>query len=106
PSAPTALANKDYVDISVGAAAAGAGTGALALNKGGTGQTTWTPARCVRVAGDGASLESAPGDCNVVANADMVDGQHASAFQPSLANAPTLSKISESSGNPMWNGSE
>lgn len=100
PSAPTAAANKDYVDVSV---AAGSGTGTLALNKGGTGQTTWTPARCVRVANNGSSLESAPGDCN--SNADMVDGMHASAFQTAMANAATLSKIAESGGNPLWNGS-
>ncbi len=102
PSAPTAAANKDYVDVSVAAAASGNGGGTLDLSKGGTGQTSWTAARCVRVANDGSRLESAPGDCN--ANADMVDGMHATAFQTALGNAATLSKITESAGNPMWNG--
>jgi hypothetical protein len=103
PSAPTAAANKDYVDVSV--AAAGSNPNTLALNKGGTGQTSWTPARCVRVADNGSSLESAPADCGIASNADMVDGQHASAFQAAMANAATLSKIAESGGNPLWNGS-
>ena len=102
PSAPTAAANKDYVDVSV---AAGAGTGTWALHKGGTGQTTWTPARCVRVANNGSSLESAPADCGIASNSDMLDGLHASAFQTAMANAATLYKIAESGGNPLWNGS-
>ncbi|MGA2000257.1 MAG: hypothetical protein ABSG52_09700 [Terriglobales bacterium] len=103
PSAPTAAANKDYVDVSVAAGASGPGT--LALNKGGTGQTSWTPARCVRVANNGSSLESAPGDCGIATNSDMVDGLHAASFQATMANAATLSKIAESGGNPLWNGS-
>ena len=103
PSAPTAAANKDYVDVSV--AAAGSNPITLAPNKGGTGQTSWAPARCVRVADDGSRLESAPNDCNIASNADMLDGQHASAFQAAMANAATLSKIAESGGNPLWNGS-
>ena len=102
PSAPTAAANKDYVDVSV---AAGSGSSTLGINRGGTGQTSWTPARCVRVANNGSSLESAPADCGIASNADMVDGQHASAFQAAMANAATLSKIAESGGNPLWNGS-
>ncbi|MBZ5513086.1 MAG: hypothetical protein LAN70_18210 [Acidobacteriia bacterium] len=103
PSAPTAAANKDYVDVSV--AAGGFNPGALALNRGGTGQTSWTPARCVRVANNGSSLESAPADCGIATNSDMVDGMHASAFQTAMTNAATLSKIAESGGNPLWNGS-
>ena len=102
PSEPTAAANKDYVDVSV---AAGSGSSTLALNKGGTGQTTWTSARCVRVANNGSRLESAPADCNVISDADMVDGQNAASFQAAMANAATLSKIAESGGNPLWNGS-
>jgi hypothetical protein len=34
-----------------------------ALNKGGTNQTSWTAARCVRVSNNGLQLESAPADC-------------------------------------------
>ncbi len=102
PSEPTAAANKDYVDVSI---AAGSGAGTLALNKGGTGQTTWTPARCVRVANNGTSLESAPADCGIATNSDMLDGLHAASFQAAMANAATLSKIAESGGNPLWNGS-
>ncbi|MGB9106967.1 MAG: hypothetical protein WCC59_19585, partial [Terriglobales bacterium] len=102
PSEPTAAANKDYVDVSI---AAGSGAGTLALNKGGTGQTTWTPARCVRVANNGTSLESAPADCGIATNSYMLDGLHAASFQAAMANAATLSKIAESGGNPLWNGS-
>ncbi len=61
PTAATAVANKDYVDAAV---AAGGGNGhVLELDRGGTNQTLWTPARCVRVADDGSKLESAPADC-------------------------------------------
>ena len=59
PSAVAAAANKGYVD----AAVATGGQNILALNKGGTGNDTWTSARCVRVASDGSKLESAPADC-------------------------------------------
>jgi hypothetical protein len=59
PSAPSAAANKDYVD----AVAAGAAGSILALNKGGTGQSVWTSSRCVRVNNSGTALESAAADC-------------------------------------------
>jgi hypothetical protein len=35
----------------------------ISLERGGTGNSSWTPARCVRVADDGARLVSAPADC-------------------------------------------
>jgi hypothetical protein len=38
-------------------------TGLLALAHGGTNQSAWTAARCVRVNNAGTQLESAPGDC-------------------------------------------
>ncbi len=59
PIAAEAAANKGYVDNAVG----GGGAGVLTLDKGGTGTSTWTAARCVRVADDGTMLESAAGDC-------------------------------------------
>lgn len=39
------------------------GTSTIALNRGGTNQTSWTANRCVRVNAAGTALESASGDC-------------------------------------------
>ncbi len=61
PTLAQAAASKQYVDLAV--AAGSGGTGPLALSKGGTGQTTWTPGRCVRSSNDGTKLESAAADC-------------------------------------------
>ncbi|MBZ5566668.1 MAG: discoidin domain-containing protein [Acidobacteriia bacterium] len=98
------VVSREYVDSAI-AAAAGTPSNPLALNKGGTGQSSWTSGRCVRVAEGGTRLETAPSDCSVAtSNADMVDGQHASSFQATLANAASLSKIGEDGGNPLWNG--
>jgi hypothetical protein len=61
PQAGEAAANKNYVDLAV--ASGGAANSIFPLTKGGTGQNTWTAARCVRVSGDGTKLESAASDC-------------------------------------------
>ncbi len=82
------VVSREYVDGAI-AAAVGTGNNPLALSKGGTGQSTWTSSRCVRVASDGASLESAPDDCSgSSANADTVDGKHAADLQGKLSLAP------------------
>ena len=60
------VVSREYVDSAI-AAAVGAPGSPLALNRGGTGQNSWTSGRCVRVADGGASLESAPTDCDVKA---------------------------------------
>src|SRR5512133_3890773 len=75
PGTDAAAANKGYVDVAI-AAAAPSPSNVLNINKGGTGTGSFTPARCVRVADTGDSLEAASTDCGG-ANADTVDGQHA-----------------------------
>ncbi|HEU5453279.1 MAG TPA: hypothetical protein VFU76_14890 [Terriglobales bacterium] len=74
PSGDSAAANKQYVDDAV--LGVNAGT-ILTISKGGTGASSFTPARCVRVAADGNSLESSAADCNTASDADTVDGLHA-----------------------------
>lgn len=79
PGTETAAANKAYVDGAI-AAAAPSSSNVLNINKGGTGTSAFTPSRCVRVADDGNSLESAAADCGnggTSSNADTVDGMHA-----------------------------
>ena len=79
PGTEAAAANKGYVDVAI-AAAAPSSSNVLNINKGGTGTNTFTPSRCVRVADDGNSLESAAADCGsggTGTNADTVDGMHA-----------------------------
>ena len=75
PGDNAAAANKGYVDVAL-AAAAPSPSNVLTINKGGTGTNAFAPARCVRVADDGNSLESSGADCGGD-NADTVDGQHA-----------------------------
>jgi hypothetical protein len=103
PGTDAAAANKGYVDVAIAAAATG-GTSVLNINKGGTGTSAFTAARCVRVADDGNSLESAPSDCGggaVGSDADTVDGVHGSQLQPAMPNAATLALI----GTPSIPGS-
>lgn len=75
PGTDAAAANKGYVDVAIAAAAPSA-SNVLNINKGGTGTNSFAPARCVRVADDGNSLEAAVADCGN-SNADTVDGVHA-----------------------------
>ena len=86
PGTDAAAANKAYVDLAVAAAAPSSGV--LTITKGGTGANSFTPSRCVRVSSDGNSLESAASDCGGgAANADTLDGLHASAFLGATAKA-------------------
>lgn len=78
PSTEAAAANKSYVDTAIAAAAPSA-SNVLDVNKGGTGTGYFTPARCVRVAADGNSLESASNDCG--SDSDTLDGRHAAELQ-------------------------
>ena len=75
PGTEAAAANKGYVDVAIAAAATGPGN-VLNIGKGGTGTSSFTPSRCVRVAADGSQLEAASSDCG--SDSDMLDGKHAS----------------------------
>ena len=91
PSTEAAAVNKAYVDTAI-AAAAPSPSNVLNINKGGTGTSGFTPAKCVRVSDDGNSLESASGDCGGAGsggNADTVDGMHAS----QLTNATSVAGV-------------
>ena len=91
PSTETAAANKAYVDTAI-AAVAPLPSNVLNINKGGTGTNAFTPGRCVRVANDGNSLESAGGDCGsgpAGGDADTLDGLHAS----QLTNATSIGGV-------------
>ena len=88
PAAPGQAANRHYVDTQIAVVSGGlagkadvvhtqdastitSGTldagrlPAVPVSKGGTGQSSWTSSRCVRVKNDGSGLEAAPADCGV-----------------------------------------
>ena len=50
-------------------------TGTLPLANGGTNQTTWTAARCVRVNAGGTALEAAAGDCTTGSGLTSLNSQ-------------------------------
>lgn len=97
PGTEAAAANKGYVDVAI-AAAATSGSSVLNISKGGTGTNAFAAARCVRVAGDGNSLESAAGDCG--ADSDTVDGHHAADLQSAVS---VSARDFVSGGDGSWN---
>lgn len=99
PGTEAAAANKGYVDVAIAAAAPSA-SNILAVNKGGTGTNSFTPARCVRVANDGNNLESSASDCGNSSNADTVDGLHAA----DLTSATQIQGAQVDATSPSTNG--
>ena len=69
------------------------------LSSGGTGQTTWTANRCVRVNSSGTALESASADCGVgSSNHNLLSSTHTD----TLSGTPVLGGIVAANSTPAW----
>jgi len=81
--------------------------GTLPLARGGTNQTAWTAARCVRVNAGGTALESAAADCGTGGGApawDTITAPTAADLSLSMASwKSTFTSGSATSTNNIWN---
>lgn len=86
------VVSREYVDGAI----ASAYPNPLTIAKGGTGNTSFSAARCVRISDDGTQLESAAADCDA-GNADTLDGMHAT----QLGGESTSANVSSRSGTDL-----